>query len=136
MNRKDFISKAGALVALGTLGVSFESCSDDDFPTPDLGNGLDVDMTQAPFDEIISRNWVLHPDENVLIVRWDGRIRAFTSVCTHEGCARDWVFGRGVFTCTCHTSKFDYNGEVVAGPATKNLAEFSVTQEGDRLLIS
>ena len=72
----------------------------------------------------------------MLIVNWESEIRAFTSVCTHEGCARDWVFGRGVFTCTCHSSKFNYRGEVVAVPADKNLAEFSVTQEGDILTIS
>ncbi len=136
MTRKDFLQKAGAVVALSSLGVSLESCSDDDNPTPDLGNGLNIDLTQAPFDEVLSRGWVLHPEENVLIVNWEGEVRAFTSVCTHEGCARDWVFGRGVFTCTCHSSRFSHRGEVLSGPASKNLAEFSVVQIGDVLMIS
>jgi len=136
MTRKDFLQKAGAVVALSGLGVSLESCSDDDFPTPDLGDGLSLDMTQAPFDQILSRGWILHPDENVLVVNWENEIRAFTSVCTHEGCARDWVFGRGVFTCTCHSSKFNHRGEVVSGPAEKSLAEFSVSQDGNMSTIS
>ena len=136
MTRKDFLQKAGAAVALSSLGVSLDSCSDDDNPTPDLGEGLTLDLTQEPFDEILSRGWVLHPTENVLVVNWENEIRAFTSVCTHEGCARDWVFGRGVFTCTCHSSRFDHTGAVISGPAEKNLAEFSVVQAGDMLTIS
>ncbi len=136
MTRKEFIQKTGAAIALSGLGLSLDSCSDDDLPTPDLGDGLAINLTQAPFDEVLSRGWVLHPEENVLIVNWEDQIRAFTSVCTHEGCSRNWVFGRGVFTCTCHSSKFDYRGEVVSGPAKKNLAEFSVNRTGDELLIS
>lgn len=135
MNRKTFIQKAGAAAALMTLGISLDSCKEDDIQ-PDLSEPLVLDMSASPFDEILSRNWLLHPDENVLIVNWEGEIRAFTSVCTHEQCARDWVFGRGVFTCTCHTSQFDYTGAVVAGPALKNLAEFQVTRSGDLLTIA
>ncbi|MDW3191226.1 MAG: Rieske (2Fe-2S) protein [Cytophagales bacterium] len=135
MNRKTFIKQAGAATALTALGISLESCGEEDIQ-PDLSQPLILDMSVSPFDEILSQNWVLHPDENVLIVNWEGEIRAFTSVCTHEQCARDWVFGRGVFTCTCHTSQFDYTGAVVSGPAIKNLAEFQVAREGNILTIS
>ena len=122
-------------MALSALGLSIESCSDDDFPVPDLGGGLTVNMDETPFTEILSRGWVLHPDENVLIANWNDEIRAFTSVCTHEGCARNWIFGRGVFTCRCHSSKFNHRGEVVSGPAEKNLAEFAVERDGNILRI-
>ena len=135
MDRKTFIKKAGAAAALTSLGISLESCSEDDIQ-PDLSEPLVLDMSVSPFDEILSQYWILHPDKNILIVNWEGEIRAFTSVCTHEQCARDWVFGRGVFTCTCHTSQFDHTGAVVAGPAQKDLAEFQVTRDGNRLTIS
>ncbi len=136
MTRKDFLNKAGAAVALTSLGLTIEGCSEDDNPTPDLGNGLTINLDTTPFDEILTRGWVLHPEENILVVNWEDEIRAFTSVCTHEGCARDWVFGRGVLTCTCHSSKFNHLGEVIAGPAAKNLAEFEVVRSGDMLTIS
>jgi len=135
MNRKTFIKQAGAATALTALGISLESCAEEDIQ-PDLSQPLVLDMSISPFDEILSHNWLLHPDENVLIVNWEEEIRAFTSVCTHEQCARGWVFGRGVFTCTCHTSQFDYTGAVVAGPAIKNLAEFQVSRAGNILTIS
>lgn len=135
MDRKTFLKQAGAATALASLGISLESCKEEDIQ-PDLSQPLVLDMTTSPFNEILTRNWLLHPDQNVLIVNWAGEIRAFTSVCTHEQCARDWVFGRGVFTCTCHTSQFDYTGAVVSGPAGRDLAEFSVMREGDVLTIS
>ncbi len=135
MNRKSFIKQAGAAAALTTLGISLDSCAEDDVQ-PNLSEPLIIDMSLSPFDEILNQNWLLHPDENVLIVNWNGEIRAFTSVCTHEQCARGWVFGRGVFTCTCHTSQFDYTGAVIAGPAQKSLAEFQVTRDGNILSIT
>ncbi len=135
MTRKEFIIKAGAVSALGALGLQLQSCSDDDGPTYGGGTGLTVDLTDPPFDQIISRNWVLHPDENVLIVNWEDEIRAFTSVCTHSGCSRNWIFGRGTLTCRCHSSMFNHLGRVTAGPASKDLAEFEVVREGDILRI-
>lgn len=138
MDRKTFLKKAGAITALTSLGLTIESCEEDEGQDlyPRLPEPLVIDMSVSPFDEIFTRNWLLHPDQNVLIVNWAGEIRAFTSVCTHEQCARDWVFGRGVFTCTCHTSQFDYTGAVVSGPAVRNLAEYSVVREEDILTIS
>ncbi|MEM9324675.1 MAG: Rieske (2Fe-2S) protein [Bacteroidota bacterium] len=137
MNRKEFIRRAGAISALTALGLQFESCSDeDDGPTMGGDIGLSLDLTTEPFDQILARNWLLHPEENILIVNWEDEIRAFTSVCTHSGCSRNWIFGRGTLTCQCHSSTFNHLGEVTSGPASGDLAEFSVVREGDILTIS
>ena len=60
---------------------------------------------------------------------------AFTSVCTHTGCARAWAFSNDVARCTCHGSEFDNRGRVVTGPASRALAEFSVAQDGNTVTI-
>ena len=117
------------------MGLQFESCGDDDGPTYGGGSGLTIDLTVAPFDQVLSRNWVLHPDEDVLIVNYEDEIRAFTSVCTHEGCSRNWAYGRGTLTCRCHSSMYDYLGKVIGGPATRDLAEFQVSRDGNILTI-
>lgn len=41
--------------------------------------------------------------------------------CTHLGCKLKWNKNEKVWECPCHGSKFDENGDVLNGPANKNL---------------
>ena len=64
-----------------------------------------------------------------------GEFKAFTSVCTHQGCTVAEVVQ--TINCTCHGSKFSItDGSVVNGPATAPLAAKSVTANGDNLTVS
>jgi Rieske Fe-S protein len=66
----------------------------------------------------------------------EGEFKAFSSVCTHQGCQVGGV-ENGVISCPCHGSQFDIStGAVVQGPATKPLPEKSVTVSGDGLSVS
>mgnify|MGYP006267183903 CR=1 FL=1 len=138
MDRLEFIKKAGALSALSYMGISLESCTNEggDAPRPTGENPIEIDLTQAPFSELNDVNgWVLHPSENILLVNAGSEIRAFSSVCPHASCARDWQYEPGVFICTCHNSRFDTNGGYLSGPANNNLAELTVERDGDILTV-
>jgi Rieske Fe-S protein len=61
---------------------------------------------------------------NVIVVNLDGTtFRAFSSICTHEGCTVGSFDGSRI-TCPCHGSQFDASGAAVVGPATRALAEY------------
>lgn len=51
--------------------------------------------------------------------------RAFTSICTHEGCIVSGYSNQRMI-CPCHSSEFNQNGQPVAGPAPSPLREFTV----------
>jgi len=59
-----------------------------------------------------------------------GSFKAFTAVCTHQGCIVSTVSG-GTINCPCHGSKFSIkDGSVVNGPATAPLAPIAIKVEG------
>jgi nitrite reductase/ring-hydroxylating ferredoxin subunit len=59
-----------------------------------------------------------------------GSFKAFTAVCTHQGCIVSTV-ADGTIDCPCHGSKFSIkDGSVVNGPATRPLAAIAIKVEG------
>jgi Rieske Fe-S protein len=60
-----------------------------------------------------------------------GTVKAFSTVCTHQGCAVSKVAG-GTINCPCHGSKFAIaDGSVAGGPAPRPLPPVAVTvQDG------
>lgn len=65
-----------------------------------------------------------------------GTFKAFSSVCTHQGCAVKTI-ADGVINCPCHNSNFSIaDGSVKSGPATKALPAKQVTVSGDSITLA
>jgi Rieske Fe-S protein len=59
-----------------------------------------------------------------------GTFKAFSAICTHQGCTVGSV-ENGTINCPCHGSQFAVaDGSVVNGPATKPLAAKKITVSG------
>lgn len=138
MKRIEFVKKTGAAALIISMGISLNSCDDesedimpdDDQEDNSNASKLSFDLNDDPYDALKNTDsWLLLKDSNILIVNVDGNIRAFTSVCTHSGCNDSWSYSNSQFTCICHGSKFNNKGEVVQGPASSNLAEYSVSTD-------
>jgi Rieske Fe-S protein len=63
-----------------------------------------------------------------------GVFKGFSSTCTHAGCTVAEVAG-GTINCPCHGSKFNLDGTVANGPATRPLEAQAVTVQGDSIVL-
>ncbi|WP_173262373.1 Rieske (2Fe-2S) protein [Streptomyces pacificus] len=65
-----------------------------------------------------------------------GEFKAFSSKCTHQGCAVKSV-ADGLINCPCHNSNFDAgDGSVKSGPATTPLPPAEIVVEGDSIRLA
>ena len=63
-----------------------------------------------------------------------GTYKAFSKICTHQGCPVTKV-DAGVITCPCHNSSFSIeDGAPTGGPAKQPLPETKVKVDGDNIV--
>ncbi|TYB41576.1 Rieske (2Fe-2S) protein [Actinomadura chibensis] len=64
-----------------------------------------------------------------------GSFKAFTAVCTHQGCTVGSV-SDGLIKCPCHGSEFKIaDGAVRRGPADRALTEYPVQVKGGGIVV-
>jgi len=73
--------------------------------------------------------------KQVAVANVDGKLYAFSDICTHMGCQlSDGPMSGSVIICACHGSQFDVtSGVVVRGPAWMPLETYTVEVAGDEL---
>ena len=59
-----------------------------------------------------------------------GTFTAFDAVCPHQACTVSFVSAADGFACPCHGSRFDAQGQLLAGPAPHGLTPVPVTVVG------
>jgi cytochrome b6-f complex iron-sulfur subunit len=117
ISRRDFLKLASSaiLTASGLLGLGgllrFLDTQTDAVPPTDF------DLGPAANYAIGAR--ILRPEIPAVVFRTTSGFTAMSLVCTHLGCTVESK-PEG-FTCPCHGSRFDLQGEVLRGPAGKPL---------------
>jgi Rieske Fe-S protein len=105
---------------------------------------LDFDPNPAPkteFDLGPAANYPLNSrtllsDLPAVLLHTENGFSALSLVCTHLGCTVEQ--NPDGFVCPCHASRFDADGNVTHGPASKPLYSLrvEVTAEGNLFLFS
>ncbi|AKH81049.1 iron-sulfur protein [Streptomyces sp. CNQ-509] len=133
-----------AAVGAGGLTAALAACGDDsgDGGSGDSGStevrpqegGKDDGAQLGTTDEVPEGGGKIFKDRKVVVTQPEpGEFRAFSAVCTHQGCLVSSVED-GTINCACHGSRFALaDGSVAQGPATQPLPAEDVRVDGDVL---
>ncbi|MFD6300465.1 Rieske (2Fe-2S) protein [Streptomyces sp. NPDC060235] len=137
-----------AAVGAAGLAVALTACGADDKASDSVGSGDGGSGGKssgggaggtelAKTTDIPEGGGKVFADQGVVVTQpAAGTFKAFSSKCTHQGCAVKGI-ANGVITCPCHGSQFSAtDGSVKKGPATSALAAASITVEGDSIKLA
>ncbi|MEU0336841.1 Rieske (2Fe-2S) protein [Streptomyces sp. NPDC006193] len=126
------VLKGAAMAPVAGLGLAACSAPGGDrpaaaTPTEPVDVGADSEVPEGGAK--------LYRDHNVVVSRAaDGRLKAYSTICTHAGCPIDRLRGT-TLVCPCHGSEFDaLTGKVVQAPATEPLTELAVETAHGRIV--
>ncbi|MEU6808514.1 Rieske (2Fe-2S) protein [Streptomyces sp. NPDC046831] len=126
------VLRGAALTPVAGLGIA--ACS------PGGGGGPAAAEPTAPVrlgaeSEVAVGGAKLYREHNVVVARTaSGALKAFSTICTHAGCAINKLEGT-TLVCPCHGSRFDATtGEVRQSPATEALRELPVRADNGTIV--
>ena len=90
-------------------------------PVEDLEPGS---MEMLSYEFMVKDGWLVLPQRGFVWAKTEagGKLRVFSSTCTHLACNVIWREEEEVFVCPCHSGRFDASGVNITGPPTKPLA--------------
>ncbi len=136
-SRRALLAGAGVTCAAMLAGCTTHGANNGGFTPATSGTATSAGGTAPAATGLAATSQV--PDgggkiidgKNIVITQpQSGSFKAFTAICTHEGCIVNSV-SNGTINCPCHGSKFSItDGSVVHGPATRPLAPIAINVEG------
>jgi len=125
---------AGASV---TCAAMLAGCTTQDVPPAGSGTAASASGSASAAAAVATTSQVPEGGGKIIDARrmvitqpQPGSFKAFSSICTHQGCFVNSV-SNGTINCPCHGSKFSItDGAVVHGPATRPLPPIAISVEG------
>ncbi len=128
LNRREFFSFVtvgwvaftSAIAGLASLAFRFSYPNVVFEPEMDFIAGFPND-----YEEGVDERW--KNQYGVWMVKQEGKLVAFSNICTHLGCVPNWLPAELKFKCPCHGSGFYMSGINFEGPAPRPLERFAIS---------
>jgi Rieske Fe-S protein len=143
MNRRKFISNS-CVACAGGIGLSYllQSCASTHYVTGTLEpKGISIPLSEfvdSKEKKQTIRDFIIVHHDNlefpIYLYRIDkDEYSALWMKCTHQG--SELNAGGDHLYCSSHGSEFDKKGNVIHGPAEKNLRSFPTYIQNDKIII-
>lgn len=132
------VMKAAALVAVPVAGVgtvaACSSSSSSKSSSSGSGGGSGNGSVSVPVSSVPVGGGYIDKSNLVVVTQPQaGQYKAFTAVCTHQGCTVASVTNNRI-VCPCHSSVFSAtDGSVINGPATSALSAMTAAVNGENV---
>jgi Rieske Fe-S protein len=126
-----------AAVGAAGLALTLNACGSEDDSSSSSSEAPAAGSVLGKTSDIPEGGGKIFKDSGVVVTQpTAGEFKAFSSKCTHQGCAVTGI-ANGVITCPCHKSEFSVtDGSVKKGPATQPLPEEKITVSGDSITLA
>lgn len=142
VDRRSVLQVGGLVVAGGVVAACSSSSTSDQSSSSQPGaaataSGAAGSVTLTPVADVPVGGGVILPDAAVVVTQPEsGTVKAFSAICTHQGCLVGSVENNEII-CPCHGSKFSgTDGAVINGPATAPLAPAAIKVEGGNVVLT
>jgi len=138
MKRRDVLKGGAVTGALIATGITLSACASEDSGESKSENASEGGSASAAvaagsiaLSDIPVGGGVVIAEPPVVVTQpAAGEVKAFTSICPHQGCKVSDVSNNEIF-CACHGSKFSaLDASVIQGPAVEGLAAAAVSVDG------
>ncbi|MEV5175607.1 Rieske (2Fe-2S) protein [Streptomyces flaveolus] len=145
--RRTVLATGAGALALGCVGCGAEdggeatssaaSASASASASPAAKEAADDGKALARTSDIPEGGGKVFKKEKVVVTQpKKGDFKAFSAICTHQGCVVDRV-ADGTIDCPCHGSRFRVtDGSVAHGPAVRPLPQRSITVDGKSIRLT
>ena len=132
-SRRGFLGQISSAAIAAALASELAGSDADALPISELpGAGAEAERTYPlPAADGVT----IDRDAQVILVRHQNRVYAFSLACPHENTALRWRQEDTRFQCPRHQSKYQPDGTFISGRATRNMDRLGIRREGDQVAI-
>lgn len=87
-------------------------------------------------DLFMSEDWTQVRQSRFWIRKTGSQLEGIWATCTHLGCEVHFDKRTKQWICPCHGSRYNQEGQPIAGPAFKTLVRLKVQEEGEEYLLN
>ena len=135
LDRRDFLRRAMAATAVALLGLGVpEHTAQALTPTVVIGRRDSSGTVRYPIP--VEDGAQIDRENQVILVRWQGKLYAFNLSCPHQNTALRWNAGDRQFQCPKHKSRYQPDGTFVSGRATRGMDRLPISREADQVAVN
>ena len=101
-----------------------------------VGRALRVQGDEITYPIPAADGATIDKDNQVILVRFEGKIYAFNLSCPHQNTALRWEDEEHQFQCPKHHSKYQPDGTFISGRATRGMDRFAIRRDAGNVVVN